>query len=142
MNKVLNHQQVNGSANSSYRRGWMVPSALLWIIQGVLAFIFLFAGSMKLIVPVEVLLAQMPLPLPGLFIHFIGIIEVAGALGLILPRLLRIWPNLTFLAACGLFIEMLGATGYTVLGGSIVAALMPLLVGILCLCVAYGRRVG
>ena len=46
----------------------------------------------------------LPLPLPGLFLRFIGVAEVLGALGLILPKLLGIRPVLTLLAACGLVV--------------------------------------
>lgn len=112
----------------------------LWILQALLAMLFLFAGSMKLIVPIEMMTAQMPLPLPGLFLRFIGTCEVAGALGLILPGLLRIRPMLTPLAACGLVIIMIGATVVTLAGGGGVSALVPLVVGLLCTAVAYGRR--
>ncbi|MGZ6390817.1 MAG: DoxX family protein [Ktedonobacterales bacterium] len=114
--------------------------ATLWTIQGVLACLFLFAGGMKLIVPVEVMLAQMPLRIPGLFVHFIGVCEVAGALGLILPGLTRIGRRLTPLAAWAFVIEMGGATVYTLLGGGGASAVMPLVVGLLCAAVAYGRR--
>jgi len=110
----------------------------LWVIQGLLALLFLFAGSMKLILPIEVMTAQMPLP--GLFLQFIGVCEVAGAIGLILPALLRIRPVLTPLAACGLLIVMIGATMVTLLGGEVAPALVPLVVGLLCAAVVYGRR--
>ncbi len=110
----------------------------LWIVQGLLALLFLFAGSMKLILPVEMMTAQMPLP--GLFLRFIGVAEVAGALGLILPGLLRIRPMLTPLAACGLVIIMIGATVVTLADGDVVSALVPLVVGLLSTAVAYGRR--
>ena len=127
------------SADVSFRRKRMM-SAALWTIQGLLALLFLFAGSVKLILPIDVLLAQIAVPLPGLFIRFIGVIEVAGALGLILPILLRIKPFLTPLAACGLALEMIGATTITVIGMGVGPALMPLLVGLLAMFVAYGRR--
>ena len=68
-------------------------SVALWIAQGLLALVFLFAGGMKLVVPIEELMAQMPLPLTGLFVRFIGVAEVLGALGLILPGVLRIRPR-------------------------------------------------
>ena len=105
-----------------------------------LALLFLFAGGMKLIMPIQVLLAQMAVPLPGLFVRFIGVIEVAGALGLIFPALLRIKPFLTPLAACGLMIEMIGATAITVIGMGVAPALMPLIVGLLAAFVSYSRR--
>jgi uncharacterized membrane protein YphA (DoxX/SURF4 family) len=81
-----------------------------------------------------------PLPLPSLFMRFIGVIELAGALGLILPGLTRIGRRLKPLAALGLFLEMIGATVVTLLGGKGVAALLPVVVGLLCVPVAYGRR--
>ena len=80
----------------------------LWIVQGVLAAIFLFAGAMKLITPVEVMAAMSPFP--GEFIRFIGVCEVLGAVGLIVPLATRILPGLTALAAAGLVIIMAGAT--------------------------------
>jgi DoxX-like protein len=111
----------------------------LWIVQGLLALLYLFSGGMKLVLPTEALTAQMPLLLPGLFLRFVGVYEVLGALGLILPGLLRIRPGLTPLAAAGLTISMIGATVVTVLGGQVVPALFPLVVGLLCAFVAYGR---
>ena len=109
----------------------------LWIVQGLLAVIFLFTGGMKLIMPVEEMTKQ--LPMPGLFLRFIAGCEVLGALGLILPSLLRIRPGLTPLAAAGLVIIMIGATVTTVMTGQTTVALLPFAVGILCLFVAYGR---
>jgi hypothetical protein len=109
----------------------------LWIIQGLLALLFLFAGGMKLVQPIEVLTAQAPLP--GLFLRFIGVAEVLGALGLILPGLLRIRPGLTPLAAAGLVIIMVGATIFTLQIGGGALALIPAVVGLLAACVAYGR---
>lgn len=136
--EVLSNQQVSTSGNLPKQR--RTATALLWTVQVLLALIFLFAGGMKLIVPVEVIIAQMPLKLSGLFVHFIGVCEVAGALGLVLPGLARIRRELTPLAAWALALEMLGATGYTLLGGGGASALFPLVVCLLCLAVAYGRR--
>ena len=109
----------------------------LWIVQGLLAALFLFAGGMKLVTPIEAMTQQMAFP--GLFLRFIGVVEVLGGLGLILPGLFRIRPGLTPLAAAGLVIIMIGATGITASSGDIKAALMPLVVGLLSVFVAYGR---
>ena len=68
-------------------------SATLWTLQSLLAVIFLFSGAMKLLAPAEMMEAQSPLPL--LLVRFIGTCEVAGALGMLLPGLLRIRPSLT-----------------------------------------------
>jgi len=109
----------------------------LWVVQGLLALLFLFAGGMKLVLPIEEMTKQMPLP--GLFLRFIAVAEVLGALGLILPGLLRIRPGLTPLAAAGLVIIMIGATVLTLSAGGVASALIPLVVGLLSAFVAYGR---
>jgi uncharacterized membrane protein YphA (DoxX/SURF4 family) len=111
----------------------------LWIVQALLAALFLFAGGIKLVTPMEEMMKQMPLPLPDWFVLFTGVVEVLGALGLVLPWLLRIKPALTPLAAAGLVIVMIGAAVYTWAAGDVASALIPLLVGILCAFVAYGR---
>ena len=109
----------------------------LWIVQGLLTLVFLFTGSMKLILPIEVLTKQ--LPLPGLFVRFLGTAELLGAIGLFLPGLLRIRPGLTPLAAAGLVIIMIGATVFTVASAGVALALIPLVVGILAAFVVCGR---
>ena len=109
----------------------------LWIVQALLAAVFLFAGGMKLILPLDQLTG--PVALPGWFLRFIGVCEVLGGLGLILPGLLRIRPRLTPLAAIGLVLIMVGAIVITLIGGQPVAALISLLVGLLAVFVAYGR---
>ena len=111
----------------------------LWIVQVLLALLFLFGGGVKLVMPVEEMTKQMPVPLPGGFLRFIGVAEVLGGLGLILPGLLRIRPGLTPLAAAGLVVIMVGATAVTLLGGDVLPALMPFAVGLLAAFVAYGR---
>jgi hypothetical protein len=115
----------------------MAINVLLWVVQGLLAALFLFAGGMKLVLPLEALAG--PFPLPGMFMRFIGVAEVAGALGLVLPSLLRIRPRLTPVAAGGLVIIMIGATVLTGLAGPVAMALMPGFVGVLLGLVAYGR---
>jgi hypothetical protein len=136
MSNVLSKHQARAPLASSRER---MRSVTLWTIQGVLALLFLFTGGFKLLVPTNVLQAQLALPLPIWFIRFIGVIEVAGALGLVLPQLTRIKPVLTPLAACGLALEMVGATIVTVIAMGVAPALMPLIVGLLAVFVAYGR---
>jgi uncharacterized membrane protein YphA (DoxX/SURF4 family) len=109
----------------------------LWIVQGLLALLFLWAGGMKLVLPIEEMTKQMAMP--GWFLRFIGVAEVFGAIGLILPGILRIRPGLTPLAAAGLVIIMIGATVITLAGGDVVMALLPLVAGLLAAFVAYGR---
>ena len=114
----------------------------LWIVQALLALLFLFAGGTKLVLPPDVLASMgspNQIPLPGWFVRFIGVVEVLGALGLILPGLLRIKPGLTPLAAVGLVIIMIGATALTMAADGFAAGVVPLLVGLLAAFVAYGR---
>ena len=90
----------------------------LWIVQGLLAAL---------------------LALPGWFLRFLGVAEVLGAFGLVLPGLLRIRPGLTPLAAAGLVIIMIGAVVVTLVGGMLTVALMDLVVALFAAFVAYGR---
>ena len=110
---------------------------VLWTVQGLLALLFLVAGGMKLVLPLDALTG--PVQVPGWFIRFIGVAEVLGALGLVLPGLLRVRSGLTPLAAGGLVIIMIGATVLTLATGDVVPALIPLVVGLLAAFVAYGR---
>jgi len=110
---------------------------VLWVVQVLLALLFLWAGGIKLVLPLDQL--KGPVALPGLFLRFIGVVEVLGGIGLILPGLLRIRPILTSWAAAGLVIIMIGAVSITVIGGSAGMAVMPLVIGLLSGFVAYGR---
>jgi uncharacterized membrane protein YphA (DoxX/SURF4 family) len=115
---------------------------VLWIIQVLLALLFLFAGGMKLVISPEVLASMgspNQIPLPGWLIRFVGVCEVLGALGLILPGLLRIKPWLTPLAAAGLVVVMIGATALSMAADGFAAGVVPLVVGLLAAFVAYGR---
>ena len=114
-------------------------NAALWIAQCMLAALFIFAGGVKLTMPVEEMTKQMPVAIPGAFLHFISVAEIAGGLGLVLPGLLKIRPGLTPLAAAGLVIIMAGAVGLGLLMGDAAATLMPLAAGLLAAFVAYGR---
>lgn len=114
-------------------------SATLWTLQSLLAVIFVMTGVMKLLAPADVMEAQSPLPL--LLVRFIGTCEVAGALGMLLPGLLRIRPNLTPLAATGMVVLMIGATVLTpiMISPDPVMALIPATVGAVAAFVAYAR---
>jgi uncharacterized membrane protein YphA (DoxX/SURF4 family) len=112
---------------------------LLWIIQILLALLFIFSGSMKFVMSVQQMNEQAPVVLPGLFLHFIGVCEILGGFGLVLPALLRIKPGLTPLAATGLAIITAGATVITLMGPMKGLALLPLITCVLCILIAYGR---
>lgn len=115
---------------------------VLWIIQVLLALLFLFAGGTKLVLPIEVLKSMgspNQIQLPGLLMRFIGICEVLGALGLILPGVFRIRTGLTPLAATGLLIIMIGGTVLTIAGDGLVMGITPFVTSLLLAFVAYAR---
>jgi uncharacterized membrane protein YphA (DoxX/SURF4 family) len=111
----------------------------LWIVQLLLAALFLFAGGMKLVLPIEEMTKE--IAMPGWFLRFIGVAEFLGGLGLVLPGLTGIRPGLTPLAAAGLVIIMIGATVLSFTTGGLGAALIPLITGLAATFVAYGRWV-
>ena len=112
-------------------------SGVLWVLQVLLAALFLFAGGMKLVSPIAALTQQVALP--GPFLRFIGVAEVLGALGLVLPGLLRLRTDLTPIAAAGLVIIMAGAVGVTMATMGAGQAVVPGVVGVLATGVAVGR---
>jgi len=111
---------------------------LLWILQILLALIFLFAGFGKLLMPMQALEEQAHMS--GLFLKAISVAEILGALGLVLPGLFKIRQGLTPLAASGLLIIMIGATVVMLRTPSQAPlAFVPAITGILAAFVAYGR---
>jgi hypothetical protein len=111
---------------------------LLWSAQILAALLFLFAGSMKFIMPAEKL-QQGPIVFPLAFMYFIGICECLGALGLILPAATRVRTALTPLAAAGLTIIMIGATTVSILAAGLAAGIFPAVVGVITGAIAFGR---
>jgi DoxX-like family len=116
---------------------------VLWIIQILLSLFFLLAGGLKLVMSTEAMDKMTPpnaIHFPGPFMKFIGVCEVLGALGLVLPGLLKTRRGLTPLAAVGLLIIMIGAVVVSVMGLGIAAGISPFITGVLSAFVAYGRR--
>ena len=95
--------------SSAPRRRWM--NIGLWVAQVLLAVAYLAAGATKLFTPIDALGAMMTYvpTMPELFIRFVGLMEILGAIGLILPSATRIMPCLTPVAAAGLIIVQIGA---------------------------------
>jgi hypothetical protein len=110
---------------------------LLWVVQALLALLFLFAGGTKLSMSAAELTAQTPMSAG--FLRFIGVMEILGGLGLVLPGMLRIRTALTPLAAVGLSIIMIGAVVITIQTMGPALAALPFVTGALALFVAYGR---
>ena len=113
---------------------------IVWTVQIALAVLFLFAGVTKLLMDgaaMSEVSAQSGLP--AVFIRFIGVCELLGGLGLILPWALKIRRELTPIAAACLLIIMGGAVVTSALTVSVVAALFPLTTGVLVATLGYVR---
>jgi len=114
----------------------------LWIVQVLLALAFLMAGGFKLAMPIDTLFAKgmhFVKDVPALLVRFIGLSEVAGALGLLLPAALKIKPKLTPIASALLALVMALALGTHVMRGEMNAIGAPIVLTLLCLFVAWGR---
>ena len=114
----------------------------LWIAQVMLGGMFLMAGFMKAFTPIEELSATLPFAkdMMGLT-RFIGVSEILGGLGIILPAALRIAPKLTFWAAYGLAAIMILAVVFHISRSEFAALPTPLVLGSLAIFVAWGRSV-
>jgi len=121
----------------------MKKNSVLWIVQGLLAVMFLFAGGSKLVMSAAQMTEQASavggMQLPIAFIRFIGVCEVLGAIGVIVPWLTGIRPALTPLAAAGLVVIMFGATAINLTTTVPALAIFTLILGLLAAFVAYGR---
>jgi uncharacterized membrane protein len=112
---------------------------ILWILQVLLALLFLFSGVVKFLMPADEMAKNMPSYLSLGFIYFIGVCEILGGIGLIVPWASGIMPKLTPVAAAGLVIIMIGAVVVTVPMG-VANAIVPAVAGLLLIFVALGRR--
>lgn len=134
---IANRQTVARQGAANRTNLFRNQSVRLWTAQGLLAAVFLMAGVSKLVMPAEDLTAGTSLSAE--FLRFIGVCETLGAVGLILPGVLRIRRELTPLAAAGLVVIMIGATVITVAGGEIALAAIPFAVGAVSAYVATRR---
>jgi len=104
-----------------------------WIVSALVGLAFLMAGSMKTFVqPAEAAAQFETFGLPGGMALFIGICEIAGGIGVLIPRLAG-------LAASGLVIIMVGAVYSHVTHDPVAQAVPALAIGLLCGYVAYAR---
>jgi uncharacterized membrane protein YphA (DoxX/SURF4 family) len=112
----------------------------LWIAQALLAGMFTMGGFMKTFTPIAELSVTMPWAkdIPGLT-RFIGISELLGGLGLILPAALRIAPRLTVLSACGLALIMVLALLFHISRGETSGITTNIVLGLLSVFIAWGR---
>ena len=111
----------------------------LWVAQGFAALVLLVTGALKVVTPKERLVEKMhwAAPWPRGRIKLLGLAEVAGALGLVLPTALHVAPVLTPIAAVCLAVLMLGAVRtHRSLHESFIPALV---LALICVAIAAGR---
>lgn len=113
----------------------------LWVVQGLLAAMFLMAGANKLFQSIPELSKMLPwvTEVPEALVRFIGVSELLGGLGLLLPSILRTKPILTPLAAIGLAVVMLLAAFFHISEGETSVIGMNFVFMGLALFVAWGR---
>jgi hypothetical protein len=121
----------------------MKKNTVLWIAQGLLAVMFLFAGGSKLMMSAAQMAEQSKavggVQAPIALVRFIGVCEMLGAIGVVVPWLTGIRPGLTPLAAGGLVIIMIGATVINLTTIVPALAILTVILGLLAAFVAYGR---
>src|ERR1700733_9398250 len=111
----------------------------LWIAQVLLFIAFALAGGMKLFNLAAAEMAKTQSNMPYGLTHFIGVAEVLGALGMILPAASRIQPKLTGAAGIGLMTIMILALGFHIMRGELSHTPPVLVLGAMAAFVAWGR---
>jgi uncharacterized membrane protein YphA (DoxX/SURF4 family) len=117
-------------------------NTLLWILQIVLAVVFTAAGAIKLIQPRDQLaktLGGWVYDFPAALLKPLGLAELLGAAGLIVPPLVHIAPILTAIAASGLLVTMIGAMVTHARRGEYPNVAINVLLAIMAAVVAWGR---
>lgn len=111
---------------------------LLWVLQALLAAAFLAHGLLLLMPPADIA-AQMNAALPRSFWVFLGVAEVAAAIGITLPGATRIQPWLVPAAAAGIMFVMVSATIWHIVRGEISSAVITLVLLVMATYVTYMR---
>lgn len=116
-------------------------NVLLWVVQGLLALLFLFTGTMMLVTPREKLVAGAAWAetFSPSTTKLIGLLEVLGAVGLVVPMATGAWSWLTPIAAVGLGLLMVGAVATHLRFRDYPNAFLPLAVLLLAAFIVYGR---
>lgn len=129
---------ITSRATARPAKAWHIT---LWLVQIVLASMFGLAGTMKAATPIAVLSQKMAWvgSVPSGLVRFIGVCELAGAIGLILPAATRIKPGLTALAATGLLAVMVLAIPFHLSRGETKLIGVPVTLGLMAAFVTWGR---
>jgi protein-S-isoprenylcysteine O-methyltransferase Ste14 len=115
----------------------------LWIVAGLLAFAFLYSSAAKLFVPKEKLavnaLGEWTRDFSPIGLKAIAVLELLGAVGLILPAALDIAPVLVPLAATGAVLLFVGAVIMRLRRGERATIVFDLVYLAMAAFVAWGR---
>ena len=113
----------------------------LWVAQGLIFLVFASAGLVKLLTPIPQLAAMMPWAgqYSEAFVRSIGLIDLTGGIGILLPALMRILPRLTVLAALGCAVLQVFALVFHISRGEAAVTPLNLLLLALSLFVLWGR---
>lgn len=116
-------------------------SAGLWLAQFTVAIVFAASGLFKLFMPIADLAAMMTWPgeYPSSFVRVLGLVDLLGAAGVLLPSLTRIRPQLTVLAAGGCVLLQVLAIGFHASRHEFSVLPLNLVLLPLCVLVLWGR---
>jgi len=129
---------VEGKPKGDTQRG---VNVMLWIMQALLALVFLYTGVMKLVAPIDTMAQSMAwvAEVPAGLVRFIGLCEVAGAIGIFLPAATHIAPKLTPLSGLGFVSLMVLASLFHIARAEYPVLIITLSLGVLSALVAWGR---
>lgn len=113
----------------------------LWVVQSLLSIMFIMAGTMNTVQPIEKLAPMMPwvTHVSPLLVRFVGISQLLGGIGLLLPSILRIKPQLTAWAAIGIVALLTCAVIFHISIGEINMIGVPIAFGLISAFIAWGR---
>jgi uncharacterized membrane protein YphA (DoxX/SURF4 family) len=129
----------------SERRRWLTVNSALWLLQVLWGFFFAGSGFGKVLLYDDALYATAPravawyAAVPQPLIVFIGVVEVLGGIGLILPAMTRVRPKLAPLAALGLTVTMVLAAGFHIVRGEYELVPATVVLGGVAAFIAVGR---
>ncbi|NUW41208.1 DoxX family protein [Nonomuraea rhodomycinica] len=127
------------------RRARVTLNGVLWTLQVLFGFFFAGSGFGKVLLYDGALYAAAPravawyAAVPQPLIVFIGVAEVLGGIGLVLPAMTGVRPKLTPLAGAGLTLTMILAAGFHIVRGEYDLVPATVLLGAVAGVVAVGR---
>ncbi|MEN9865190.1 MAG: hypothetical protein RL748_780 [Pseudomonadota bacterium] len=113
----------------------------LWLAQILMAALFIPVGIMKLSTPIPELAKMLPFAAqyPEMFVRFVGLVDLLGGIGIILPALTRIWPRGGLWAAIGIIALQVLATAFHLMRGEAQSVPLNIILIALALFVLWGR---